>query len=165
MAITKALGTSELCHILLQNSDRISQTSKLNGQFWFLRLMPYLIFKSSSTSLHISPPSRNLCTIASYPAWHVNSDPCIEKTKKSFICSTAIATHPWVNAELTVLNKCRSSFKQKWYATWVHIMYFMKWLLIMKVFFWLVQNTETAQWQVNCTSPQLCYKIITLNKL
>lgn len=52
------------------------------SSFFFLRLVPYLIFKSSSTSLHICPPSRNLWTMTSYPAWHVNSDPCIEKIEK-----------------------------------------------------------------------------------
>lgn len=34
----------------------------------------YLIFKSSSTSLHICLPSRNLWIMVSYPMWHTNSE-------------------------------------------------------------------------------------------
>lgn len=88
-----------------------------------------LIFKSSSTSLHICRPSRNLWIRASYPAWQLNSDPCI-KTRHAH----THAKKPSINTEMaqqvlhhvleSILNslcgkrKCRSSTKQKIVSMW-----------------------------------------------
>lgn len=86
------------CRSLLKSYKGLIKVSHM------LVCLCYLIFKSSSTSLHICLPSRNLWITASYPAWQVKSGPCVI-TK-----STIIATQPYVNPEYSTI-KCRSRKK------------------------------------------------------